>query len=79
MKMERKGEEMDKVVLGYDNAGFIVHVTRGTAECCRNTAKQIRSHYKQVKVVDDDTADKLIELDKILWIRANREMKEAGL
>lgn len=66
----------DKVVLGYDSAGFITHVTRGTAECCKTTAKQIRPHYKMVKVVDDDTADKLIELDKIMWIRENKWMKE---
>ena len=67
---------MDKVVLGYDSAGFITHVTRGTAECCRTTARQIRSHYKMVKIVDDDTADKLLELDLIKWIRANKQMQE---
>lgn len=68
---------MDKVVLGYDSAGFITHVTRGTIECCKATAKQIKNHYKMVKIVDDDTADKLIELDLINWIRENKNMKEA--
>lgn len=68
---------MDKVVLGYDSAGFITHVTRGTAECCKITARQIKNHYKMIKVVDDDTADRLIELDLIKWIRANKNMKEA--
>ncbi len=68
---------MDYVTLGYDSAGFIAHVTRGEKWLCQSTAKQIRKLYKCVKVVDDDTADKLIELDLIKWIRANREMKEA--
>lgn len=68
---------MDYATLGYDNAGFIAHVTRGEKWLCQSTAKQIRKLYKFVKVVDDDTADKLIELDLINWIRANREMKEA--
>ena len=67
---------MDKVVLGYDSAGFITHVTRGTEDCCKGTAKQIRKHYEMVKIVDDDTADKLLELDLINWIRANKNMKE---
>lgn len=64
--------DMDMVVLGYDKAGFITHVTRGTRQCCKHTAKQIKEHYKMVKIVDNDTADKLIELDLINWIRANK-------
>lgn len=70
---------MDYATLGYDNAGFIAHVTRGEKWLCQSTAKQIRKLYKSVKVVDDDTADKLIELDLINWIRANREMREVTL
>lgn len=68
---------MDYATFGYDNAGFIVHVTRGEKWLCDNTARQIRKAYKSVKVVDDDTADKLIELDLIKWIKTNREMREA--
>ena len=67
---------MDYATLGYDNVGFIVHVTRGEKWLCDNTARQIRKAYRSVKVVDDDTADKLIELDLIKWIKANREMRE---
>ena len=67
---------MDYATLGYDSAGFIVHVTRGEKRLCQNTAKQIRSHYKSVKVVDDDVADKLLELDMIKWIRENKRMNE---
>lgn len=70
---------MDYATLGYDNAGFIAHITRGEKWLCQSTAKQIRKLYKSVKVVDDDTADKLIELDLINWIRANREMREVTL
>lgn len=72
-----KGDDMDYVVIGYDNAGFITHVTRGEEWLCRSTAKQIRRNYKSVKVVDDDTADKLIELDLKNWIKTNREMNRA--
>ena len=68
---------MDYATLGYDNAGFITHVTRGEKWLCKSTAKQIRSHYKSVKVVDDDTADKLLELDLIKRIRASREMERS--
>lgn len=58
---------MDYVTLGYDMAGFITHVTRGTKELCQKTAKQIRKNYKSVKVVDDEVADKLLELDYKNW------------
>ena len=39
---------MDYATLGYDNAGFIVHVTRGEKWLCDNTARQIRKAYKSV-------------------------------
>ena len=61
---------MDYLTLGYDSAGFITHVTRGAKECCKATAKQIRHHYKSVKVVDDEVGDKLLELDYMKWFKA---------
>lgn len=66
----------DYAVLGYDNAGFIAHVTRGEKWLCESTAKQIRNYYKSVKVVDGNKADELVEQDCKEWIRANCEMKE---
>ena len=67
---------MDYACLGFDTAGFIVHVTRGEKWLCKSTAKQIRPHYKSVKVVDDDVADMLIDADLHKWIRENRKQRE---
>ena len=66
---------MDYACLGFDTAGFITHVDRGTKEFCKSCARQIRGHYKTVKVVDDYVADILINADLHKWIR---EIKENG-
>lgn len=65
--------------LGFDKAGFIVHVTNGTKECCKITAKQIRRHYKSVKIVDDDVGSMLIDADLHKRIREQHKMQEAML
>ena len=62
--------------LGWDSAGFITHVTNGTKECCKTTAKQIRPHYKSVRIVDEFVGRELIDADLHKWIRENRRMQE---
>lgn len=55
--------EDDYVCIGFGTAGDIKHWTTGTKKGCQNCARQIRSHYKSVKVVEWNKAQELLKRD----------------
>lgn len=59
----------DYMCLGFNSAGVILHVTNGTKECCKETARQIRGHYKSVRVVPYDKGRELVDEDYKRWFR----------
>lgn len=55
------------IVVGFDTAGFIKHTSiMETKELAQSCASQIRRGYKSVRIVDRETFDRLLEMDKEL-------------